>query len=87
LNRETLRQAIYDVVEYLTKHPLSDNGKKLVIHYFNQSKESSSFQRAIDAANRYFPESMPTEDERPPALQNLIENLESEAESWDNEDA
>lgn len=84
-NRESLRHAIFSVIENLTKHPLSERGKDLVLNYFNDSKEASSFMRALEAIEKYFPESMPSEDERSPRLQKLLDVLRREASAWDRE--
>ncbi|HOW81147.1 MAG TPA: hypothetical protein PK573_01195, partial [Spirochaetota bacterium] len=69
----------------LTKHPLSERGKDLVINYFNDSREKTSFMKALDAIEKYFPESMPPEDERPPKLQKRLDALRHEAAIWDGE--
>ncbi|HRZ26415.1 MAG TPA: hypothetical protein P5295_06380 [Spirochaetota bacterium] len=84
-NRENLRRAIFSVIEQLTKHPLSERGKDLVINYFNDSREKTSFMKALDAIEKYFPESMPPEDERPPKLQKRLDALRHEAAIWDGE--
>jgi hypothetical protein len=85
LGREELREALFDVVEQLTSHPLGDSGKKLVLHYFNDSKETTAFAKAIAAANKYYPESIPAREERSVLLNKLIERLYDEAEAWDAE--
>jgi len=84
-NRENLRRAIFSVIEQLTKHPLSERGKDLVINYFNDSREKTSFMKALDAIEKYFPESMPPEDEKPPKLQKRLDALRHEAAIWDGE--
>ena len=84
-NRESLRHAIFSVIENLTKHPLSERGKDLVLNYFNDSKEATSFTRALEAIEKYFPESMPPEGERSPRLQKLLDVLRREAAVWDRE--
>jgi hypothetical protein len=85
LNRESFQKSIFNVAEYLTKHPLSDRGKKLLIHYFNQSDKSSSLLKALHAIERYYPGSMPSIEERSPVLIKLIDGMEEEAGLWDNE--
>ncbi|HOO71307.1 MAG TPA: hypothetical protein PK926_06055 [Spirochaetota bacterium] len=84
-NREDFRQAIFDVVENLTKHRLSARGKDLILHYFNDSQEASSLLRAFDAIEKYYPESMPAEEDRSPKLARLIETLKQQAQLWDSE--
>jgi len=84
-NRDRLKQAIFGVIEELTKHPLSERGKDLVINYFNDSREKTSFMKALDAIEKYFPESMPPEDEKPPKLQKRLDALRHEAAIWDGE--
>jgi len=84
-NRENFRQAIFDVVENLTKHRLSARGKDLILHYFNDSKQESSLLRAFDAIEKYYPESMPSEEDRSPKLARLVETLQQQAKLWDSE--
>jgi hypothetical protein len=85
LNRDEFRKALFDVVECLTNHPLMDTGKKLVIHYFNESRERTSFEKAIWAINKYYPESIPDASERSKLLNRLLEHLREEADIWDSE--
>lgn len=82
-NRMSLREAIFDVIQYLTKHALSNQGQKLIIHYFNDSKEDSSYLKALDAIEKYYPESMPAPEERPPKLEKLLQTLKRRADAWD----
>lgn len=85
-NREAFRRAIFNVVEYLTKYELSPTGQKLVIHYFNDSREPDAFLRAIAAIEKYFPESMPPEGQRPEKLMKLLRDLRRQAMAWDASD-
>ena len=86
-NREAFRKAIFNVVEYLTKYELSHTGQKLIIHYFNDSRESDAFLRAIAAIDKYIPESMPPQGERPEKLMKLLRELKRQAVAWDASDA
>lgn len=83
MSRESLREAIFNVVEFLTQHALYDSGRSLVIYYFNESKEATAYERALAAIEKYYPESMPTEIT--PRFQKLLEELKFEADAWDNE--
>ena len=84
MSRESLRDALFSVVEYLTQHALYDSGRSLVLYYFNESKESSSYERALSAIEKYFPESMP--DTISPRLEKLLQELKLEADAWDIEE-
>ena len=84
-NRENFKRAIFDVVEYLTKYELSHTGQKLVIHYFNDSREKTAYLKALAAIKKYFPESMPPEPERSTKLEKLLKELEHQAAAWDND--
>ncbi len=85
MSRESFRSSIFDIIEYINKYELSDTGKKLVLHYFNESKMPTSYRRAIEAIERYLHDSLPESNTRPPHLQKLIERMAREAESWDSE--
>jgi hypothetical protein len=83
LTKEEFREAIYDVVEALTCHPLSNSGRQLVIHYFNEIKEAVSYERAIQAILKYYPESLPEEESRPKSLVAALARLKKAADEWD----
>ena len=83
-NRENFRRAIFDVVEYLTKYELSHTGQKLVVHYFNDSREETAYLKALAAIEKYFPESMPPAPERSSKLEKLLKELDRQAAAWDN---
>ncbi|HEY1405011.1 MAG TPA: hypothetical protein VF857_00240 [Spirochaetota bacterium] len=85
MSKETFREAIFNVVEFLTQHALYDNGRNLVVYYFNDSRESTAYERALYAIEKYFPESLPPENERSPRLEKLLNELQSEAAKWDND--
>jgi hypothetical protein len=85
MNREEFRKALFDVVECLTNHPLLDSGRELVLHYFNEAKEETSFERAVRAVNKYYPESFPEESEWSKRFIRLMNRLKEEADIWDSE--
>lgn len=85
MSRESFRTSIFNIIEYLNRYELSDTGKKLVLHYFNESRMPTSYRKAIEAIERYLHDSLPEIDMRPPKLQELIAQMASEAEKWDSE--
>ena len=85
MSRDSFRASIFNVIEYLNRYELSDTGKKLVLHYFNESRMPTSYRKAVEAIERYLHDSLPESDMRPPRLQELIEQMATEAESWDSE--
>jgi len=80
-----MRQAIFELVEYISQYELSATGQKLVIHYFNSSKAPDTYERAIEAVERYFPEQKPGPDDRSPRLQRIMDKVKAEAKAWDTE--
>jgi hypothetical protein len=80
-----LRNAIFNVVEYLTQYQLSDQAKKLIIHYFNESKESGAYERALAAVARYYSDDIPAEEEIPERFRKMLAVLKREADEWDIE--
>lgn len=85
MSREEMRKALFNVVEQLTEHKLTVSGKTLLLAYFNDSSSTGSFKRALDAIEKYYPESIPAPEERSERLKVLIEKLEKAARKWDAE--
>ena len=85
MGKTELRNAIFNVVEYLTKSQLSDHTEKLILHYFNDSKEDDAYDRAIGAIGRYCADDIPSGDAMPARLSKLLSVLKKEADAWDDE--
>ncbi len=85
MSRESFRNCLFRVVEYLNKYELSDQAKKLILHYFNKSKLQSSEQKAMEAVEFYLQIKIPVMEERSPYLKKLIDEMLREAESWDRD--
>jgi hypothetical protein len=85
LSRESFRKAIFDVVEFFTRYELSDQAKKLILYYFNETRNNSTYLRALSAIQKYTQEEIPGYKDAPPMLQELLDRLTEEAEAWDQE--
>ncbi len=85
VSRENFRAAIFDVVVFLTKHPLSGNARKLILHYFNESNGETAKECAYEAIEKYFSEELPVPEAMPRRLASLLQRMEREADEWDNE--
>ena len=85
MSRDSFRTSIFDIVEHLNKYQLSDTGKKLVLHYFNESNLPTSYRRAVEAIERYIHDSMPENGSWNPRLRELMKTMAREAEQWDSE--
>ncbi len=85
MSNSNFKKSIFNIVEYFTKHELSDQGKKLIIHYFNQSVAPSTYLRVIEAIERYLQEKVLDQDDFPPQLTTLLNTMSSEADDWDKE--
>ena len=57
--------------------------KKLILHYFNDSKADNSYERALEAISRYYADDLPPEEEWPARLQSMMKVLRREADAWD----
>ncbi len=81
-----LRALIFKAVEQLNMYELSPTGQKLVAHYFNSSSAETTYQRALDAIERYIPERLPS-PERPASarIEALLAELKREADNIDSE--
>lgn len=82
---EDFKETIFEVVEILTEHKLSNSGRKLVTSYFNDAKLLNAYDRALFAINKYFPNSMPEEDERSDEMIALLDKLRRDARDWELE--
>jgi len=85
MGKMELRNAIFNVVEYLAKTQLSDHAKKLIIHYFNESRENGAYEKAFDAIARYYSDDIPSGDAMPDRLRKMLSALKREAAEWDAE--
>ena len=85
MGKMELRSAIFNVAEYLTQRELSDHAKRLILHYFNESRESEAYDRAFSALARYYSDDIPSGDAMPPRLRKMLDALKREADAWDLE--
>lgn len=81
-----LRKAIFDIVEYLTQKALSDQARKLILHYFNQSREDGAYAQALSAISRYYGDTIPMGENMPLKLRKMFDILQHEAHVWDEEE-
>lgn len=79
------KKSLFRVVEFLTKRELSDQAKKLIVYYFNQSHAPSSREKAIEAIEYYIQDKIPESEYLPKALKALLEEMALEADNWDSE--
>jgi hypothetical protein len=85
LGKQELRNAIFNLVVYFTQYELSDQAKKLILHYFNESKEGTAYERALQAISRYYADDIPPVEEMPERLKKMMASLKREADAWDAE--
>jgi hypothetical protein len=85
LTKLQFKNSIFRVIEYLTKSELSDQAKKLIVYYFNESHAPTSREKAIEAIEYYTQEKIPESEYLPKVLQALLEEMALEADNWDNE--
>ncbi|MBN2435897.1 MAG: hypothetical protein JXK07_11595 [Spirochaetes bacterium] len=85
MSRDSFRQAIFNVVEHITNYELSPTAQKLILHYFNGSKQKSSYERAIAAITKYYPEGLGANRSQTQILEELLVELKKEADKWDRE--
>lgn len=85
MSRDSFRQAIFNVVEHITNYELSATAQKLILHYFNGSKQKSSYERAIAAITKYYPEGLGANRSQTQILEELLVELKKEADKWDRE--
>lgn len=83
--REELKSTIFKIIESINNYELSQTGQKLVIHYFNESSDNNSYNRAITAIEKYLSDNIPQDYERSPQLIKLLNELEYRSRLWDEE--
>lgn len=83
MSRESFREAIFSLAVYLSQRELSDQGKRLILHYFNQSFAGSSDLKAIDAVETYLGIKINLDHVTSPILSRLLNELYQEAAAWD----
>ncbi len=83
LSNLSFRRSIFNIVEYFTRYEMSNHAQKLIIYYFNESKEESSYIRAIEAIKKYLQEDITSEENLTPKLQSLLDAMSLEAKNWD----
>lgn len=83
--KENFREAMYAIVQYMTKYELSSTAKSLLNHYFNHSRVARTSMRAFEAIEKYVQDRIPSPDDRPPKLARIIDELEHWADRWDAE--
>jgi hypothetical protein len=85
LNQMPFLNAVFAVIEFITKAELTNTSKKLVISYLNQSPHLPLIERARQAIVRYTQTEIPTPDQihqdpQPSQmLKQLMQRLEGEA--------
>ena len=67
----------------MNHYELSDQARNLISHYFNKSKEPSSYLSAIEAIEIYQQDKFPKDESLPERLQDLLKIMLTEAEKWD----
>ncbi len=85
MGRNEVRKALYDVVESLTNYELSHTAKKLLLHYFNGSRQDTTYKRAIEAIITYHPDGADVIRTGEGRVMKLLDILKHQADTWDKE--
>ena len=85
MGKEEFKDALFDAVENLIEHKLSNPGRELVMSYFNDTDGDTSIERAVKAMERYLHDDFPPADKRSKKLKASLNRLAYEAERWDRE--
>lgn len=93
MSKESLRKAIFDVIEHVTQMELRASSKNLILQYFNMSAGESSRERARVAVERYAQVELPPRSEivarhrenRLTRLDKLVASMEAEADRFDKQ--
>lgn len=85
MGRYELRQAIFNLVEFLNNYEVSQTAQKLIIHYFNDSKLGTSYERALEAVLTYVPGALDGDVRNSQKVIELLDRLKREADRWDLE--
>lgn len=60
MREQQFQDAVYAVIEFLTKAELTDQGKKLIVSYYNESSGKNPAAKAREAITRYTVEPLPS---------------------------
>ncbi len=85
LGKEEFKSALFDAVENLIEHRLSNPGRELIMSYFNDVYGGTSLERAVKAMEKYIHDDFPPVDKRSKKLKASLNRLAHEAELWDRE--
>jgi CBS domain-containing protein len=62
LSKEEFKDALFDAVENLIEHKLSNPGRELIMSYFNDMDGDTSLERAVKAMEKYIHDDFPLKD-------------------------
>ncbi len=86
MSRESFRDSIFSIVEYMTRTTLRNTSKRLILQYYNSSAEFEPRGKAIEALTLYLSTNianyMRGGDRN---LYRLMERMMIESETWHGE--
>ncbi len=85
MSKEEFKDALFDAVENLIEHKLSNPGRELIMSYFNDMDGDTSLERAVKAMEKYIHDDFPLKDKRSKKLKASLNRLAYEADNWDRE--
>ncbi|MCP4131489.1 MAG: hypothetical protein GY754_10970 [bacterium] len=84
--KEDFKESFFAVANFITKSKLTNSGRELLSHFFNNADGLDSKSRAIGALERYYGEELPPQEELSNKGKKLFETMIEEADLWDSED-
>ena len=85
MNRDSFRESIFAIIEYMTRTELRNTSKRLILNYYNTSTEPDAKSKALEAITWYLQANISDYLKAGDSyLRNLIENMFAEAAEWEH---
>lgn len=85
MGKEEFKTALFEAVEALIDHKLTNPGRELIMNYFNGINEDTTLERAVKAMEKYVNDDFPPKDKWSKKLKASLNRLAFEAKRWDSE--
>lgn len=85
MGKDEFREALFNATEALIDYKVSTSGRALIMTFFNDARNETTLERAIEAMKKYSGMEFPAVEERDKKLKAALNRLAYEAGRWDKE--
>ena len=86
MGKEEFKEALFNATEALIEHRVLGRAQVLIMTYFNDEKDGTTLERAVEAMKKYSQKEFPPAKEWNKKLKNALNRLAYEAQVWDEEE-